>query len=221
MWFKKLFMSDNKDIWSENIRQNLNIPIDLVSLGSTNIKKSQCQFVNQLVQIWHEVLKLNPPKTPEQIINEPLWCNYFITQNEKTLFFKNWYSAGYKVVGDVWNFETNSIKSKESLTDIYLLTDRQYDSIFNVIDVFKNVLVTTKPTMIERHPKLRTNKKYFLIEKTTSRLIYQIMITNDKKPSHEITLQRMFNEELDWKEIYLAAPKITNIAYLLQTHNIN
>ena len=38
MWLKRIFNSDS-DIWSENIKHNLNISLELVGLGSMKIKK--------------------------------------------------------------------------------------------------------------------------------------------------------------------------------------
>ena len=185
-------------------------------MGSNNFKSCKNPFINQITQIWREISNINPPKTADQIINEPLWCNDNILYQGKPLFLKNWYSAGYKIVGDIWNFEERTFKL--NFDHLPLLTDFQVYKVISSLDKFKEQLTFSNHEMVKYEPKIRTKLKYLFFSKSSSKLLYRIFISNDKKPTHEITLQTQFNEELDWKTIYMTARQFTNNAYLQQVH---
>ena len=104
IWLKKLFFNETQQIWRENFKSHCSTPLELIGLGSTIFKNSKNQFVTQILQIWREFSRINPPTSPEQVVNEALWFNEYLRFHGKGIFFTNWYSAGYKVVGDIWKF---------------------------------------------------------------------------------------------------------------------
>jgi sRNA-binding regulator protein Hfq len=148
---------------------------------------------------------MNKPTLPEQIINESLWVNDFVTYKqggkEYNLFLKNWISAGIKTIGDVWDFTTKNWKTKNDLSvSILLLTDMQYKRVVSSIDKYKNILINAKNEQMNYLPKIKTNTGVLYLEKITSKKLYNIMIQDCKDGMpHEKKLQELFNEPLEWK----------------------
>ena len=170
-------------------------------------------------------MKENQPTSPHQIINEPLWCNEHITSSGKPIFFKNWYTANYKVVADVWDFDLKAFKSKEDLNNIYLLTDFQYSRLISALTKFQNQLLSSSANMLVTTPKIRNHFRFLLLTNATSKKLYDIFVRNNKRPAHEATVQSWFNSELNWDDIYTNAPRLTKNVYVLHVnfkinHNI-
>jgi hypothetical protein len=158
-WIKKAFNNCN-EIWVESFRNDLNLPIDLVSKGSQNNCKSKNLFIKQLFDIWDKASHLFLPSTPEQTVNESLWQNPNILYNKRTIYLRNWYSAGIKTLGDFWNFRTRDFKTKRELGNIQLLTDFQYNKVIQATSKFKDMLKNANPDQVINEPFVKTKKNH-------------------------------------------------------------
>ena len=222
---KKAFGNSN-EIWIELFRQNANYPLDLLCRGSLNKCKSNNLFIKQLFDIWDNAQLFFKPTTPEQVINECLWQNPNILFNNKQIYLRNWYSAGIRTIGDLWNFETNEIKDKIDLPHINLLTDFQYTKITKAISKYNEILKHAKQNQIINVPYLKSKYSLTPLEKLNTKTFYHLMVENVKGTFvHEARVQSWFNQEVDWKSVYEAPHHITRNAYALQvqfkiTHNI-
>lgn len=160
----------------------------MIGLGSTNFKILNNNFVNQLLKIWKDVSCINKPTTKKQILNEPLWMSSFVINenNKKSLFLKNWLSAGYRIVGDMWDFQLERWKTKNELaSQIQLLTDFQYDTVIKSIDIHKNVLRGSTIELLNYRPKIKTHEGFLDFLKASSKNIYTIMVLAKKdRPAH-------------------------------------
>ena len=228
-WLKKILLENDDSIWKTSFCEKLSFPLEMIGLGSTNFKILNDNFVNQILKIWKDVSCINKPTTKKQILNEPLWMSSFVINknNKKSLFLKNWLSAGFRIVGDMWDFQLERWKTKNELaSQIQLLTDFQYDTVIKSIDIYKNVLRGSTIELLNYRPKIKTHEGFLDLLKASSKNIYTVMVLAKKdRPAHENALQNIFNCQLDWKSIYAMASQVTNNAYLLQTqfklnHNI-
>ena len=219
------------EVWSENILLNLPIQLQLLGLGSTDIKMPKDKFYNQIFNILNEISLLNPPISTKQVINEPLWLNNFVTINEygkpRSIYMKNWYMAGFHTISDLWNFQENCWKSKRELSEkIHLFTPLQYKRVMSAVSIFEPSLQNSNVNDVNVLPKIRCNDGWKELSKLTSKFVYGLLILNKKtRPTSEAKIQTWFNENIDWKFVYNSAKSITNNAYMLQiyfklSHNI-
>ena len=126
----------------------------------------------------------------------------------------------------MWNFETRDWKSKADLSNIYLFTDLQYQRVVQSVKKYECFLVNASIDQIDYRPKIKTATSSILLSKATSKYIYNILLQEAcDPPTHELKIQEIFNELIDWRQVYLAASYISKNVYLLQTqfkltHNI-
>ena len=164
-----------------------------------------------------------PPNTKTQILNEPLWLNKFLTyklgDGNRSLFLKNWYAAGYKVVGDIWDFDTRTWKAKDHFENsVHLFTDLQYQRVVSSVAKYENKLKSMNQNLIDYSAKIKTKMGTKLLENIRSKDIYDILVQEKSTPpSHEEKMCQIFDCDLDWKQIYAAAANVTKNSYLLQT----
>ena len=82
---------------------------------------------------------------------------------------RNWYSAGIRTIGDLWNFETNEMKNKIDLPHINLLTDFQYTKITKAISKYKDILKHAKQNQIINVPYLKSKYSLTPLEKLNTK----------------------------------------------------
>ena len=196
----------------------------LKCLNRNFLTKTGNKFFDQILEIWHKLNTINEPHSCAQILNESIWCNqnisYELNHKAHHLFLKNWISAGINTIGDIWNFENKEWKSKDELNQkIHMCTDYQYHKVISSVEKYRNVILDSNIDTLNYQPKIKTHIGFLLLEKATSKKVYNILISANKdKPVHESKLNEIFNCQLDWRSIYLMASYISKNAYLLQTH---
>jgi hypothetical protein len=104
-FIRRLFDEENKP-WKNSFQVFLkNISVKDLFLSrcviADNLIINLPLFYKDLILFWSDLKKDIEPNNAQDICNEFLWFNPFITIDEQSIFYKKWYQQGIKYVADI------------------------------------------------------------------------------------------------------------------------
>jgi hypothetical protein len=102
-------------------------------------------FYKDLILFWSDLKKDIEPNNAQDICNEFLWFNPFITIDEQSIFYKKWYQQGIKYVADILDSNgrllmDNEIKVKFEIEFSFM---EYYSLRHSIPKKWKTILSTT------------------------------------------------------------------------------
>ena len=163
---------------------------------SLNDPKSTPIFYSLIHNIYMKHFKLEP-KTPNEIMSEPLWYNKYIALNNKHIHIKEWDNNNIKLIKDIVNnqgeiLNHNELVKKYKITTNYLTTLQIVHSIpKHWLKLIKNIPINKCENQSEIF--IIINNKNLPLSQIKSNTFYWHMINQKYTPPTSVT---------KWTEIY-------------------
>ena len=171
------------------------------------------QFLNEMLKAW-VTLK---PKIKNDARKCIIWNNSDIKVNNESLYYKQWHEKGVLYLEHIFDFRINRFYTFDLIQYLYDIPPHDFlryaqltKSIPNYI---KNNLATSN---INIQTEFNSNLIVIKSKKKLSKYLYDSQIKNTHfKPKHMDKWEEMFNQQLDWQQIY-KMPYISTIDTSLQ-----
>ena len=204
-WIRRLINAKNNQ-WStlfESQCCTIRKICDLGPQGSQDqISKAKNPFWNEVFETWECVYKsfnINAAIAPYT----PVWYNSKI---KKGLYKDSWYRHGITCVGDLMDFNTQKIRTKEQIENLFNFKIKNFLDYFEVRDTLKRFLdkTYTQDTVFEK--PFIPNHLYFLTRFNKGcKIIYNILKDQPCDNKYRTQWRRELNltiDNLTWKRIF-------------------
>ena len=222
MWMKRL-CNDINAKWKVLAFELMDLTKDQVLkwIPSGYIKKVNGTFYKSLLTIWSDFVRKKPQDlNMKEFVNENLFDNQLFLIGDMPITKKLLGDFDNCRVGDIWNWENNTINNKTHLEEQYniVLPDMLYNQIYSTTNkVYKQI--KKQNAQFESHLNLNTAAKCLSnFSKVKSSDVYKCLIIRQYMPPKSQTVwieSYPFLENLNWAPIYLLPFKITSDTYLI------
>ena len=128
-WVKRITNNDNDGDWKHIYKHKLEkLGGDLIfesNISENDFKKIQFKgsnFLSDIVKSWSNIHFNNKPESFE---NQILWNNSFIINNNKLIYYKNWYVKGIKYVKQLFD-QRQKLYDFQSLKTLFNLDNSDF-----------------------------------------------------------------------------------------------
>ena len=200
VWLKRLI--ENKGSWSHVILDEMPdmCLIDFLNcnwkLCDIPVKILRYKFWAEVLLYWSELTYIYEPDDIDVVLDMFIWFNHEIKINKKTVYYKDWYNAGIRKIGDIT--KGNSILSHIEIEEKFGIKIN-YLTYWGLIQAlpkkWKKIIYDFK---VDLDNRMSCNVDYVGILCTypkPNKVFYKIFMSNKSQPPEE-RINR-WGEELD------------------------
>ena len=224
-WVKKYLDKGNEAKWKLFFNVQLrDLGGDIIFKGNLHKKdiltyfKVSDVFLQEILQIWSNVIYEDNICSKKQLLSQSLWPNSLIRVNNKPIHYLLWSSQGIQNIGHLMENETRFLSFSEFKERFHIKIN--FLSFYGVISAVKHLVITFKNNASQESINYESFLDKFLKAKNTNKIVHRKLIEKKRKQpvnsqtkwSEDCMIEK--NEPIDWKTAYGLPFKCTKISKL-------
>ena len=212
IWVKRLLNSEEskwKAVLMEFYKEMEITDIIKCNFDKSCIKEDLPEFYKQILYIWMQV-HTKDPSTVDEVRNQIIWNNKYITVEKQPILWQNMYTNGMKYIGDLLKRDgdfltTNELKVKYNINITWL----QHYCLRNAIPFKWRKLVygqVVQCRWLDSAFNVEIGGRVYDIMSLNAKSLYQYLVEDkyrDIRAAGEMKWEECFNiESNEWKHIY-------------------